>query len=645
MTEITGTLSAAFDRDTYRLVLDPDTTYSVRSLSNANIISEDLTVFSVDERGISELFLPYIGLGSTGFDRGDITATFTTLPGRTYFVTFSGNSGFDAEYTLAIDEIADDAPDNAKTTLSLALGESESGEFETVSDRDWVLLDVTPGESYRLTSNFNFLSASLNVIGLDANGNLVRGPFFFPVNTQAADTVNFAAEAGITYYATVNNLGSVLPFNDTLEWVLNLSLLPGDAPNNATTTLELDPGDTITVPWETAADSDWVRLNVTGGDSYAISGETAFQILRVDPTTGIVLDQTAGQSSVSAGNRQTFSAEIGFDYYLQTLDTDGAGLFDYTMVEFEDDAPDNITTSKVLTLENDVTVSSDALQDLDYIRLDLEPGASYRIEGLRSFDGTVVDNGFFVPFQIVSSAEPFGDSFGRTIDPATILATLVHRIGEQSDGRLDYTDETFGQVILSPEAGVTYWAVIENVNATSDVVLQAEIVQDVPDNPTTTTFIAPNSTILGLYEALDDQDWVRVDVDPGQTVLLQITNSLDTTMKIYAVDDATGAIALRQDAGNRPFHDSSTVFSQALVTGEEGVTFYTQITNNRGAQIETYTLSSTPIADDVPDATGDSFLFFSVESETGTEGADFLRGNASNEAFDGLGGNDRILGR
>ncbi|MEL6476443.1 MAG: hypothetical protein AAFR17_03875 [Pseudomonadota bacterium] len=650
MTEITGTLSNAFDRDTYRLVLDADTTYTVRSLSNPNIISEDLTVYSVDERGISELFLPYTGFGTSGFDRGDITATFTTLPGRTYFVTFSGNSGTDAEYTLAIDEIADDAPDNAKTTLSLSLGESEAGRFETVTDRDWVLLDVDPGQSYRLTSNFNFISATMSVIGLDANGELVRGPFLFPVRSNnPADTVNFSAEAGITYYAVVNNLGTQLPFNDTLEWVMNLSLLPGDAPNNTTTTLELAASETLTIAYETPADNDWIRLDVDPGDSYRIDAETTFQILRVDPATGVVLDTS--NPSINFSRTQTFSPEIGFDYYIQTFSGDAAGLYDFTLTEIEDDEPDNITTPVVLDLNGPVFASREGASDVDYIRLDLPPGASYVIEARRSFDETIFDTAP-VPFEIISSAEEFGSSFGRTIDETTPFLPPFVRFGEVGDGRLDYTEGSSGlgssgTVILTPEEGVTYHLVTARNGSSGEYAVTAEVIADVPDNASTTSFIAPNSTILGIYEAGNDQDWVRIDVDPGETVLLQITNSLDTSMKIYAVDDVTGEVVfLHEDGGTRPFSDSS-VFAQTMVTGQAGVTIYAQIaiSNSRIGQVETYTLSSTPIADDAPDAPGSAAFFFGIENEAGTEAADVLRGNATDEAFDGKGGNDQIFGR
>ncbi|MEM7505912.1 MAG: M10 family metallopeptidase C-terminal domain-containing protein [Pseudomonadota bacterium] len=656
MPQISANQSVSFDRDTFRLILEENTTYTLTLNSGGNIISQELLLFSQDERGLSEFFLPYIGLGDAGFDRGTITTTFTTVPGRDYFVSFTGDSFGDADYTIELTEIEDDAPDNETTTLSLALGESLSGLFETVSDRDWIRLDTAPNQSFLLSSNFGFFNAGLAVIGIDdATGELVSGPDFGFGTGGTDDALAFSTLPGVTYYAVVNNLGQLLPFNDDLDWVLNLTALPNDAPNNATTTLEVADGETLTVPFEARSDTDWVRLDVTAGDSYAFSvdptnplvpGIPSHQLLKVDPATGQIVDSNdpvVPGASILVGSR-TFTAEAGFDYYVRLFGDASGGLYEVSLSSFADDAPDNISTPLTLTLDNDVSGQTDSDFELDYVRLDLSPGASYIIEGFRAVDGEAITTVADVSFSIVSSAEPSGEAFGR---PAQfgLFSNVLQGFGDVGDGRLDYTVDATGELILSPEAGVDYFAVVERRSSfNGEYLLTArEAPTDTPDNANTQVAIVPNSTILGLFESREDQDWVRIDVEPGETVMLQLRDSLGTSLSVYAVDNEDGSVEQVFTGGLNPFSDR-TAAAQAVVTGREDATLYIQVTNNRGVQTTTYTLSSTPIEDDVPDAPNDDFVLFAADSTEGTNDVDSLTGSSAADVLNGQGGNDRISG-
>lgn len=586
---VTGVLNEVGDADTFRLSVIPGETYRISFSEAPDTAPTFLVVFRGDDGGSPDAGQAYadtiVSTGAT--DRnGRLGAVFTAEQGVDYYVTvaggFAGSPSFDdvRSFELTLETVADDAPDTAATTKSIVVGETETGVFEVRGDRDWVELDVASGASYLLSSDLG--ANELKVRAFDAvTGEEARPALTGIAAGFGAPQVGFSAEAGLVYFAEATSLANGANLDGTRDYALTLTTLPGDEASDPTTTLSLAAGGTANGAVAAVGDYDWIRLETTGGISYrydsVLPSPTSFtfpqvRLIRMDDATGEITDVT------EPGFKGAFTAEAGATYFLQPEAT-AAGLYSLTLSTYEDDAPDNVSTTISLGLEDPATVTLQAgALDVDFVRLDLAAGQSYRITGN-------------VPFDIIAE-DQIGATFGRVdyIDPRTDFSAF------------DFAQFT-NTANVSPEAGKTYYLVAKSASGLDTAAMfQAEVVDDVADHAGTSATLAPNENLLGLIDTPSDQDWVRLDLDEGESYALRLTSGAVSNglLTLFSVD-GEGKVRLAEFA----ILDSSTG-PVTVVTGRAGETLYAQIgrlesPTNVGTIVTAYTLSLTPIADDATD--------------------------------------------
>ena len=163
-----------------------------------------------------------------------------------------------------------------------------------------------------------------------------------------------------------------------------------------------------------------------------------------------------------------------------------------------------------------------------------------------------------------------------------------------------------------------------------------EVTPDTLDHAGTNVVIAPNQTVAGVFEAGSDQDWIRLDLDAGESAALRVNNVRIEELDIFALNlDGTVEHLDRQDFISGGLNGST------VVTGRADQTLYLQVTS-RGAT-GAYSISLSPIVDDFSDDPATAVTLGS-SSIDGTSSADVLDGTSDADALNGLEGNDTING-
>ncbi|MEO1494483.1 MAG: hypothetical protein AAFV19_20235 [Pseudomonadota bacterium] len=192
-------------------------------------------------------------------------------------------------------------------------------------------------------------------------------------------------------------------------------------------------------------------------------------------------------SNTGAGFTSTFFAEPGETYAVSTVisSTLFQAPLDYelTLEEFDDDAVAGFKTTRSFGLGETITGDHEFLGDQDWIRLDVDPGASY----------------------LLSSNLAFGDSL--------FVIGIYDLTGERIDLPLVGVPDGFNanpQVGFSAREGVTYFGVVQDINGgqagtTEDYTLSLTLlVGDAASDATTTLSVAAGGTVQSTIQGAGD---------------------------------------------------------------------------------------------------------------------------------------------
>ena len=254
------------------------------------------------------------------------TATET---GTVYVRVFSRYAGLhNTSYTISA-SVIDDLSNGVDTSATLAIGGAATSAIDFIHDQDWFAVDLQAGHDYV----FNINGDVTPQIG-------VRDPFgkVFYVAGDDSDTgtIHFHADTTATYFLAVGDYSGFGTGGYTVTAQETHDIF--DQPNTATT---LADGGVIHSSIDTATDQDWIRVELTAGQSYsfdlepgATGGLNAGQVLLYDANGNILAGQATGPTGHDAILRYTATQDG--TYFVAAAGLNGAtGAYDL----HEDKAP------------------------------------------------------------------------------------------------------------------------------------------------------------------------------------------------------------------------------------------------------------------------------------------------------------------
>ena len=570
-----GSLEIQGDVDWFAITLAADETveFSYDPLQSG----EPLDIVLVDATGAAQTLA-----GSTFGGFFEYRA-FDILAAGTYYLAVSSTSiindiGFDIYANVFVDDYAPDAT----TTGLLVIGGETSGIIESETDVDWIAIDLTAGESFRVDGDLIDPFQLLNLV--DANGNAVPG--VISDVDAAVPFIHGSVDTTGTYYISVVNAGLEA---GSYSYSLNASLTVPDLAGDITSTGTLDVGGTSDSFFEFSYDSDWFEINVVAGQwiDFALTG--TFGVLSIFDSVG---NYVAGNNSDVLSH--TFATT---DTYFLAADTLlNIGNYTVSAIENFDDYAGDATTTGSLVVGETASGTIDFVNDVDWIAVELTAGEVARF---------TLDIGDLTQFRL---RDPSGFTTGfeyQSFDGVPTIDEIVDVSG-------------------------TYYLVFSNFESNEDYSVSSSIVlDDFAGDTTTTGSIAEGEILTVANDYYNDRDWIAYEATAGDTVAFSalglgaryISNGLSMNLL-----DSVGASI----SGTGLFVDSATLF----YTFETSGTFYLDV----GYGDLNYTAAEVSIYENPIIGT------FGSENLIGTSGDDVIFGRGGSDTILGHAGNDVIVG-
>jgi hypothetical protein len=407
---------------------------------------------------------------------------------------------------VATAQSADPAPD-ASTTARLDARQAVFGELAPAGDKDWYRLSVEAGQRYDFnldaavpegqTEGFDTYLAIRDSEGAEIAGNDDSNGTFNSALTYRPSTSGdvfvevrgFAEDAAGAY--TLRMTQAAVP--------------PDDVGGDASTSLRLNPGRDATANIGDDGDADWFRLSVRSGQLYrvALAGDGADPLS--DPLL-VILDSDGNELASNDDSNGTLNS------YLEYAPTQSGEVFVVAQgfggatggYKLRADAsalpPDNAGNDESsrtrLSIGQTQTGALDYTADVDWFRVRLEGGQSYRFaasspEGERNFDPMVIAHSR-------SGEELASDDDG----------------GEGLNSYLEFT---------APESG-DYFIEVRSFaeGAAGDYTLSASA-GDIPaDSSTDAVLSADGDYRPGMLSPAGDKDWHRINLAQGQSFRVNV---------------------------------------------------------------------------------------------------------------------------
>ncbi len=397
----TGTTLETYDDDWIRTTVDPNTTIEITSSKNTPSNGSVIGML-YDENG------NYIK-SRDEYDQNSSTLIYENETDEVavyYFRTraVEVNSSRPVEYPLeytvtvqdrtpppptppnGVDYIEEaDAPDGASTPYQLVAGESFYGEISGRSDKDWVEIDLTAGQTYwfSVDGSDELIDTWLRLRAAD--GSLIAwdddaGPGRFSY-------LNFAPTTSGTYYLSVESEDATYSgtytlstgTRDPLPAPLFTDTETEDAPDNSTTNYNLQVGDSFSGVLEdgNAHEVDWVRISLEAGETYVFELDTARTYLTLSNDGGYYLHE-GSRNSTADTNILVYTASRTGDFYLgasSPAHSSFAGDYQITtrQLTFDEttDAAANTATTAEVSVGETFTGLTRLGYDTDWIRIQL----------------------------------------------------------------------------------------------------------------------------------------------------------------------------------------------------------------------------------------------------------------------------------
>lgn len=567
---INGTLTFAGDADWYKAAFSAGLDYGFKLSgdgSGSSLPDPDLFLYDATGNKLS---------GGVNYSSTSVTLNFSALNGGTYFVGVGDASDL-GNYILTWLG-ADTIRRDVNTSATLSQGQTVRSAVDVAGDSDWFKVSMKAGLDYGFSVSGDGSGASLPDPDMhlrDANGNkLVDGTNYS--NTSYA--LSHAADRTGFYFIDIGDSSD--SGNYKLSWVGADTIL-----RNTSTTVALATGAKVTSNIDVKGDSDWFKVVLKAGISYAftVTGTGTAPLSDGD----IHLRDANGNKLVDGTNYSsstgliTFSAKTAGTYFLEVTDPTDIGRYIVSNPSL-DTVFNNVNTTQNLLVGRSLTGSIDVQADSDWYGVTVKAGVAYRFEA-----SSVGTNGLRLNLR---------DANGKLIDyDADSTATIEFKATASGKIYLDVagiSSSTTGKFILSV--------------VSDEAVLKGSSLDDSLTG-------GDNDTVIYGYDGND-----RLYGEGGNDVLvgglgadrLYGGTGIDTA---YYASAKTGIVA--------------SLTTPATNTGEAKGDIYSSIENLTGS------------------AYGDKLQGNSAANRlTGRDGNDALDGAAGNDTLLGEAGNDTLLG-
>ncbi len=278
-----------------------------------------------------------------------------------------------------------DIAGNTSTTAQITGTGTYTSVLDLNLDSDWWRMSLMAGRTYMFKVTGDGSGASLDEARLvlrDVYGNQI---------SYVADggSLSFSPTTVGTYYLDVADV-DIYDNAGEGNYIITTWMSDLLANNNTTTGVITGSGATKGVLGENT-DSDWYKVTLVAGRSYAFSVTGDGSISSLDDANLILRDANGNQiSTVPDGNLLSYTAAVSGTYYLDVRDSDiydGAGEGNFVLNSFMSDTvlANASTTAQILT-GHELRGRIDAAQDRDWYRLNTKEGVTYelRLNGVGS---------------------------------------------------------------------------------------------------------------------------------------------------------------------------------------------------------------------------------------------------------------------
>jgi serralysin len=488
-------------------------------------------------------------------------------------------------------------PGNTTTSEVLSVGEVVTSTIDNSADADWFRVSLTTGLTYGFTvAGFGGPGIGMpdpDMFLYDNSGTqLVSGTNSF----FSSNSFSFSAVTTGNYFIGVSdNLGSDIG-GYRLNWVATDNIV-----NNTNTTRVLGVGQTIASRIDVAQDSDWVKVTLTEGLSYAFQAEAGGGSDLLEDADLVIYDANGNEfvdspNSFFTTNYLSTLIQNSGTYYVEVSDNGNAdtGTYNLSWVA-TDNVVNNTATARTLARNSSTTSSIDVEKDSDWFKVTLVQGLSYGFQIAANGTGGLPDGDLFLRN---ASGNVVDDEFNSFF----AVSTLGYTATASGTFFIDVSDNG------SRDIG-TY--ILRNLGLDSTV-----------NNTFTNLTLKDGTRMAGRIDVEADSDWVKFGAEQGVTYQFRLagTGALDGLDNVRLIlRDANGVQIGSSSAGT-----SGLITFTATTDGNVFLDVQGQGFVDKGA----FLLS----------------VISTAPTLNGTAAADRLTGGANNTVINGLGGNDVLNG-
>lgn len=489
--------------------------------------------------------------------------------------------------------MADDFSASLSTTGSLVLGEYKVASIDMQGDQDWFRVSLEAGKTYRVDvegRSADFVGQwNVNLGGIyDDTGLLIPGTTNFDGGDGRNARLFFTPTTTDTYFVSAGVAPTVRAGFDSAYRVRitdNWDDFSADASNAGSLARAVASGANSftrtpfvgsgTSDWQ--GDRDWHAVALEAGQRYSVLvdalGADGHIYGVFDPSGAYIPGTSDADSGVGLGALAEFTATVSGTYHVSAgLSPGGNGKGTYSVAVYEDDYPEDISTSGHLTAGGTVSGNIFRRGDRDWFAIDLEAGQHYTFVMDASF-------GVISP-KIHSIRDATGERFVNTSASGPFLGEAV-------------TD------FVAPENGRYFVDVAADFSARFQInpyTLKA-VSNELSDDVTTQGRILVDGSLRSSLDYRGDRDWVAVDFVAGETyrvTMSGIKTGGGTLVDplIYSIRDANGVHITGTSSRGGPSGDPEVWF-----TATETGTHFIDAREGRDSG-SSYTLRVQSIVDD-----------------------------------------------
>ena len=525
--------------------------------------------------------------GSLIYDQGTIITedgvySWTPDVSGTYFIDVNSlNSGF-GYYTInaSLDVVSvDDYASDTSTTGSLTVGSSVTGNLETYGDSDWFAITLEAGATYQF-DQIGPYDAFLYL--RDSSGNLITyDDQSGPGAINDAQIIYEATQSG-TYYLDATAYAD----SHTGTYTVAASLISGggvddDYAGDTSTTGRLEVGGSVNGELETAGDTDWFAMTLTGGNIYRFEFNSN-ELTIEDTFVSLYLPDGSYFDLTENGTFENITPNAT----LYTVYDDFAGFFEIGTVanaigsysislELYGEAPPpptddysaDTSTTGSLTVGSSVTGNLETYGDSDWFAITLEAGATYQFDQIGPYDAFLY----------------LRDSSGNVITYDDQSGP-----GAINDAQIIYTATESGTYYLDATAYADSHTGSYTVAAS--LISGGGVDDDYASDTSTTGRLEVGSTVTGNLEEYGDSDWFAITLEAGATYQFDQIGPYDAFL--YLRDSSGNVITYDDQSGPGAINDA-----QIIYTATESGTYYLDATAYADSHTGSYTVAASLISD------------------------------------------------